>query len=262
MKVKTTIAVIQMNIAFGNPEENRKQARKKIEKAAAKGSQVIVLPELWTTGYDLSRFEAIAETLDGPTHDMLRDLATYHQVTIIGSVAERDGNQFYNTLVTYDQSGARVGTYRKAHLFRLMNEEKYLHSGNAKGNFTVGDAPVAGLICYDIRFPEWVRTHMLDGSRALFVVAEWPKPRIDHWRNLLISRAIENQCFVIACNRVGADPNNQFGGHSIVIDPWGKVVEEAGSHEEILHAEIDMMDVDTIREQIPIFQDRRPGLYE
>ncbi|TGB02048.1 carbon-nitrogen family hydrolase [Halobacillus salinus] len=260
--MKTNIAVIQMDIAFGDPEENRKQARKKIEKAAAEGSQIIVLPELWTTGYDLSRFETIAETLDGPTHDLLRDLAAYHQVTILGSIAERDGSQFYNTLVTYDETGARVSSYRKAHLFRLMNEEKYLHSGNEKGNFQIADVPFAGVICYDIRFPEWMRTHMLDGSRALFVVAEWPKPRIDHWRNLLVSRAIENQCFVIACNRVGKDPDNTFGGHSLVIDPWGKVVAEAGSHEEILHASVDFSDVDAIRKQIPIFQDRRPGLYE
>ncbi|MCA0972587.1 carbon-nitrogen family hydrolase [Halobacillus litoralis] len=260
--MKTTIAIIQMDIAFGNPEENRKTAEKKIKKAAADGSTVIVLPELWTTGYDLSRFEQIAETLDGPTHDMLRALASDHHVTIIGSIAEREGNQFYNTMVVYDPSGERVSEYRKAHLFRLMNEEKYLQSGNTKGNFPIGEVPAAGVICYDIRFPEWLRTHMLDGSQALFVVAEWPKPRVDHWRALLISRAIENQCFVIACNRVGKDPDNTFGGHSIIIDPWGTVVAEAGGGEETLQADVDFSEVEAIRKQIPIFQDRRPGLYE
>ena len=260
--MKKNIAIIQMDIAFGEPEENRRRARKQIETAAANGSEVIVLPELWTTGYDLSRFDEIAEDLNGPTHDMLRDLATYHQVMLMGSVAERDGNHFFNTFVTYDASGARVATYRKAHLFRLMNEEKYLHPGNEKGNFHLEDVPVAGVICYDIRFPEWMRTHMLDGSRALFVVAEWPKPRVDHWRHLLISRAIENQCFVIACNRVGEDPNNVFGGHSLVIDPWGTVVAETGTEEDILYASVDFSDVEAIRKQIPIFQDRRPGLYE
>ncbi|RWZ52309.1 carbon-nitrogen family hydrolase [Halobacillus fulvus] len=260
MTLKT--AIVQMDIAFGNPEENRKQAKKHIETAIENGAQAIVLPELWTTGYDLSRFDEIAETLEGPTHQMLSELASSNRVTILGSVAEREGDHFFNTLVVYNDQGELVSTYRKAHLFRLMNEEKFLESGNTKGNFTMANVPVAGVICYDIRFPEWMRTHMLDGSRALFVVAEWPKPRVDHWRNLLISRAIENQCFVIACNRVGEDANNTFGGHSIVVDPWGTVVAEAGEEEEILYAEVDFSDVEAIREQIPIFQDRRPNLYE
>ena len=256
------LAIIQMDIAFGNPEENRKRATVKIKEAATNGSEVILLPELWTTGYDLSRFDEIAEDTEGPTHQLLIDLAREHNVTIAGSIAEKDAGKFYNTFVAYNKDGERLLKYRKAHLFRLMNEEKFLESGNTKGNFTLGNFPVAGVICYDIRFPEWMRTHMLDGSRGLFVVAEWPKPRVNHWRNLLISRAIENQCFVIACNRVGSDPNNEFGGHSIVVDPWGNVVAEGGFEEEIVYAEIDFTAVESIRQQIPIFQDRRPDLYE
>ncbi|MGP4062687.1 carbon-nitrogen family hydrolase [Halobacillus sp. H74] len=257
----TKIAILQMDIAFGDPEANREKATKKI-KEAAKKSEVILLPELWTTGYDLSRFNEIAEDMNGPTHQLIKDLARQYGVTIAGSIAENDEGQYYNTFVAYNATGERILKYRKAHLFRLMNEEKHLFSGNQKGSFTLENVPVAGVICYDIRFPEWMRTHMLNGSRGLFVVAEWPKPRVDHWRNLLISRAIENQCFVIACNRVGADPNNTFGGHSIVVDPWGNVVAEGGENEEILYAEIDFSAVESIREQIPIFQDRRPDLYE
>lgn len=94
------------------------------------------------------------------------------------------------------------------------------------------------------------------------VVAEWPKPRVDHWRSLLISRAIENQCFVMACNRSGSDPNNTFGGHSLIIDPWGTVVAEGGLDEEIVYGEVDFSEVEAIRRQIPIFQDRRPDLYQ
>ncbi|MFC7322093.1 carbon-nitrogen family hydrolase [Halobacillus campisalis] len=258
----TNIAIIQMDIAFGNPDKNRSIALPLIEEAVSKGAEFILLPELWTTGYDLSRFDEIAETLEGPTHKMLSELAQKHGVTIAGSVAEDDHGEYYNTMVAYNRSGDRTLNYRKAHLFRLMDEEKFLNSGHHKGNFILEDTLVAGVICYDIRFPEWIRTHMLNGARGLFVVAEWPKPRVEHWRNLLISRAIENQSFVIACNRIGTDQNNEFGGHSIVVDPWGNIVAEAGDNEEILMCEVDFSRVEAIREQIPIFQDRRPELYE
>ncbi|MFC7063639.1 carbon-nitrogen family hydrolase [Halobacillus seohaensis] len=258
----TTIAIIQMDIVYGDPKANREQVIPRIEEAAYNGGEIILLPELWTTGYNLSRFDEIAETLNGPTHEMMAELAQKHGVTIAGSIAENDNGEFYNTLVAYNKKGERLLNYRKAHLFRLMEEEKFLQSGHQKGNFILDDSLVAGVICYDIRFPEWIRTHMLNGARGLFVVAEWPKPRVEHWRNLLISRAIENQCFVIACNRIGSDPNNEFGGHSIVIDPWGNIVAEAGDDAEVLICDVEFSRVEAIREQIPIFQDRRPDLYE
>ena len=117
------------------------------------------------------------------------------------------------------------------------------------------------MICYDIRFPEWVRTHTAEGAEALFVVAEWPLARLAHWRALLIARAIENQCYVIACNRSGSDPDNVFAGHSMIIDPWGEVLAEGSETEEILHAEIDLDKVKEVRSMIPIFTDRKPDFY-
>jgi omega-amidase len=147
------------------------------------------------------------------------------------------------------------------HLFRLMNEEKYLQPGEQMGSFSLDGIPCAGVICYDIRFPEWIRKHVVAGAQVLFVVAEWPMPRLAHWRHLLITRAIENQCYVIACNRVGSDPDNTFAGHSLIIDPWGEIVAEASPEEETLLAEIDLAQVSQIRKRIPIFSDRRPELY-
>ena len=138
----------------------------------------------------------------------------------------------------------------------------HLSSGNGKGSFTLDNHSFAGVICYDIRFPEWIRTHTTEGAEALFVVAQWPITRVDHWRALLIARAIENQCFVIACNRVGSDPNNQFAGHSMIIDPWGKIIAESSDQEEILYAEIDLQEVKKVREMIPVFTDRRPEFYQ
>ncbi len=117
------------------------------------------------------------------------------------------------------------------------------------------------MICYDIRFPEWIRSHTAEGAEAIFVVAEWPLSRLTHWRTLLTARAIENQCYVIACNRAGSDPNNTFAGHSIIIDPWGEIIAEAGEGQEILHGEINLSIVEEVRKGIPIFDDRRPEFY-
>lgn len=164
--MKTKIAMIQMDIAFGDPAANRRTAEAKIKEAADQGSALILLPELWTTGYDLTRLEEIAEDMEGPTHQLLQKLARDYSVTIAGSIAERDRESFYNTMVVYDEQGGRLLKYRKVHLFRLMDEEKYLESGDTQGTFHLHNVPLAGAICYDIRFPEWMRTEMLDGARV------------------------------------------------------------------------------------------------
>ncbi|GAA0485813.1 carbon-nitrogen family hydrolase [Salinibacillus aidingensis] len=259
------VALLQMDIEYGNPWGNYEKVKTNIEQAAKSGVDVVVLPELWTTGYDLSRLDDIADIEGGESLNFFAELAKANQVHVVGgSVANQSREQaaeVKNTMLVVNASGEKVKEYSKAHLFRLMDEEKYLVEGNDNGWFTLAGIPSAGLICYDIRFPEWVRMHALGEMKVLYVVAEWPKPRIDHWRALLISRAIENQCFVIACNRVGADPNNTFGGHSIVVGPWGEVLAEAGEDETILYKEIDVDQVDNVRKTIPIFSDRRSDLY-
>jgi omega-amidase len=116
-------------------------------------------------------------------------------------------------------------------------------------------------ICYDIRFPEQARTLSLLGAKILFVAAEWPHPRLHHWRTLLMARAIENQMYVVACNRVGNTAIDSFFGHSMIIDPWGEIIAEGGEREEIVTARIDLTLVDHVRNRIPVFEDRRPELY-
>lgn len=259
-----SIALIQFDIVFGNPEANKKKVLEKVEqaKAASVNLDVIVLPELWTTGYDLTRLDTIADDGGHETIDFISDLAIKHHVTFVaGSIAKRSDGKVLNTTLVINSDGAVIAEYEKIHLFGLMNEDKYLAAGSRMGLFNLGDVKSANVICYDIRFPEWVRKHTVNGAEIVFVPAEWPTPRIDHWRALLVSRAIENQSFVVACNRVGQDPNNDFGGHSMVIDPWGTVLAEAGDDEEILYAEIDPSMVKEIREIIRIFDDRRPELY-
>jgi omega-amidase len=251
-----------MDIAFGNPSENYQNAERLIEEAMKENPDIIVFPELWTTGYDLTRLDTIADKGAVNTIDFLKKAAKKYQVHFVGGSVANQGEQgVKNTLLIINNKGHLVHSYSKLHLFKLMDEHLYLEAGEEKGLFELDNRLFGGVICYDIRFPEWIRAHTSKGAEALFVVAEWPAPRLSHWRSLLIARAIENQCFVIACNRSGHDPNNEFAGHSMIIDPWGDVIAEAGATEEILSAIIELDLVKDIRKQIPIFEDRRPDLY-
>ncbi|QSF45483.1 carbon-nitrogen family hydrolase [Paenibacillus tianjinensis] len=256
------ISLIQLDIAFGNPGANYAAAEQLIRRAAAAKPDCLILPELWTTGYDLTRLEQIADPDGAQTKAMISSLALEYGINIVaGSVASKQSAGITNSMFVFNREGGLAGAYSKLHLFRLMDEHLYLQPGEAKGLFTLDGALCAGLICYDIRFPEWVRAHTALGAEVLFVSAEWPMPRLAHWRALLISRAIENQCYVIACNRAGADPANVFAGHSMIIDPWGEVISEAAESEMILSGSIDLQKVREVRQQIPIFTDRRPELY-
>ena len=256
------ISLIQLDIAFGKPEVNYTAAEVKIREAAAGGPDCIILPELWTTGYDLTRLGTIADPEGIKTKSLISDLAKQYNINIVaGSVTSSNTSGVTNSMYIFNRQGDLIGEYNKLHLFRLMDEHLHLQPGENKGLFTLEGTLCAGLICYDIRFPEWVRTHTVLGAEVLFISAEWPLVRLSHWRALLISRAIENQCYVVACNRAGNDPTNTFAGHSMIIDPWGEIVCEASEEEQILSGVIDLHKVQEVREQIPIFADRRPHLY-
>ncbi|MFC4557556.1 carbon-nitrogen family hydrolase [Virgibacillus kekensis] len=260
--MKKKIAMIQYDIVFGDPAKNRERAEKWIAEAAETEAEIILLPELWTTGYDLTRLDEIADKDAKESIEFLSNQAKKWNVTFVGgSVAEQCEDGVRNTLLVINQNGELVHKYSKLHLFQLMDEHLYLEDGQDESDFELDGEKASGFICYDIRFPEWLRKSAVNGTKVMFVVAEWPAPRIDHWRALLQARAIENQCFIVACNRVGADPKNEFGGMSLVIDPWGEITAEGSSGEEIVTTEIDLDLVDEVRGRIPIFQDRRVDRY-
>ncbi|PEB53142.1 carbon-nitrogen hydrolase [Bacillus pseudomycoides] len=257
------VACIQIDIAFGNVKTNIEHAKKKIEQAMHEKPDVIVLPELWTTGYDLKRLPEIADKDGVETRELLTKWSKQFAVNIVGgSIAKQTSQGVTNTMYIVDREGNLQKEYSKVHLFQLMDEHKYLIAGAGTGEFTLDHVQCGGTICYDIRFPEWMRVHTVKGAEVLFVVAEWPLVRLAHWRLLLQARAIENQCYVVACNRAGADPNNVFAGHSLIVDPWGEIMVEADEEEAILHGEIELEKVKEVRRGIPVFVDRRPELYK
>jgi omega-amidase len=264
MVIIMKLSLIQMDICIGEPEVNRKHVESLLKQAVEQTMKpdVVVLPELWNTGYALEQANELADHNGEPTHAIMSSFARKHQIYIIaGSVTNKTTMGVQNTTFVYDRTGTCISNYSKLHLFRLMDEEKYLHQGTAVGRTAIDGVAAGLMICYDIRFPELARKLSLEGAKIIFVPAQWPQPRLHHWRTLLQARAIENQLFVVACNRVGTSRGTQFFGHSMIISPWGEILAEAGENEMLLTADIDLTETEQVRNKIPVFQDRRPEHY-
>ena len=260
------LTLVQMDCLKGDPARNFERAEEFVADAAGRGSNLVVLPELWSSGLDLENADAHASPLAADADEKgafgrFAGLAKDFRVWLTGSMLESRDGRLYNTLALYGPDGRLAAAYRKIHLFRLMAEEKYLAPGEAGAMHELPWGCAGLAICYDLRFPELFRRYALEGARLLILPAAWPHPRRMHWRTLLRSRAIENQCFVAACNRVGATEDISFFGSAAVIDPWGETLIEGGETEALLTVAIDLDTVDATRKKIPIFADRRPELY-
>lgn len=260
--MKITISLAQMDLDLGRPEANYGRVRTLAQEAGRRGSQLFVLPELWSTGYDLERTATYAVPLDRGGFGVMAELAARHKMAVFGSCLSVLGpGRFGNTAPLVGPGGDVLGVYSKIHLFRLMQEEQFLVPGERPVMANCPWGKTGLTICYDLRFPELFRSYALAGAKLIVLCAEWPNPRLEHWRTLLRARAIENQLYVAACNRVGASGSTSFFGHSCVIDPWGEVVLEGGDDEALLSAEIDLDQVERVRAKIPVFADRRPDSY-
>lgn len=259
--MRLNVALAQIEIAFGRPDENMATVRALAATAAARGADLLVLPELWSSGYDLQRAHALAAGPGEGVHAWLAALARAQGIAIVGSTLMQQHGRTANTATFYAADGALLATYEKVHLFGPMHEPEYLAAGGA---ISVFDAPwgrSALAICYDIRFPELLRACVLQGAETIIVVAAWPAARLEHWRTLLRARAIENQCFIIAANCVGSDPATVFGGHSLVVSPWGDVLVEGGERAELLFASLDLKLIAATRARLRVLHDRRPDVY-
>jgi len=259
------LALVQMQVEAGQVANNFDRMKQGLYRAVsgAEKPDLIMLPEMWNTGYALAQIGEIADPDSERTRTFFADFCREHQVNVLaGSVAElqRDGS-IRNTSHLFGRDGRVIASYSKIHLFRLLDEHNHLQAGETPCSFELDGIPAAMMICYDIRFPELARKLALGGAQMLFVPAEWPHPRLHHWRTLLQARAIENQMYVVACNAVGKSGDAVFFGHSMVIDPWGEVLAEAGEDDEVLTVEIDVSLVEEVRRRIPVFADRRPQLY-
>lgn len=257
------VSMLQMDLLAGNPQANFLHVQALVEKALDEKPDVLILPEMWNTSYDFAQLRELADRKGIPHAQAMGKLACRYGVNIVaGSLADSRGENVYNTSYIYDRHGRQVAKYDKVHLFGLMGEKSYLTAGNDRQSFFLDGAKCGIMICYDLRFPELSRALALDGVCALFIVAQWPRPRQHHWRTLLQARAIENQFYIIAVNRVGQEGQNTFFGHSMVVNPLGEIIIEGSAEEEILTTDLDLAKVAEIRAYMPCFFDRSPETYQ
>jgi len=281
---KINVCLIQLAVVPYNFEENKNKIKKYIDKVMAlpQKPDIIVLPEMWNIGFTIHNVDHYCDKDGAQTQQFLSDIAKHHHVVIIGgSVANYNSKEkiYQNLNINVDAEGKGLSTYAKVHLFSPSKEDTVFTRGhqykvtsttfpnnnNINNNDNVNDGNndtqsssssleciFSSVICYDIRFPEFIRSIALSGLNLkkeliekqqqqqlltnsekvqggldiLFVSAAWPYPRLKHWKHLLIARAIENQCFVVAVNNCGEMDGLTFCGHSLVIDPWGEVLIE------------------------------------
>jgi len=249
-------ACVQMDIKLGDIKANISHAEKKIASAINNGADVIILPELFTTGYDLANSKNLAESILGPTVQWMKKISMDNKITLIGSIIEEGEDLPYNTLVVTSPKGI-ISSYRKIHLFAPMGEADAFNPGNFMLVVNILGWKVGLSICYDLRFAELYAEYADQGIDLLVLCAEWPSVRISHWDSLLVARAIESQCYVVACNRVGKDPMNEFGGHSQIIAPSGEIVSKGIDKEDIIYGETNLELINSSREKFSIVEDRK-----
>ncbi|WP_106496502.1 carbon-nitrogen family hydrolase [Lentibacillus sp. Marseille-P4043] len=259
-------AIYQMEVVAGNPEANRQQVEEWVKRVVKQEQpDTILLPEMWNTGYALSELANIADQDGEPTRSFLRELAKTYNINIVGgSIGNKKDDKFYNTSLVFDRNGELVYHYDKIHLVPMLNEHQYLTGGQKKVHtFELDHVKMGLIICYDLRFPELARQLALEDAQVLHIVAEWPIARKDHWKNLQLARAIENQFFVISSNTVGTYNGTEYAGESMVIDPWGTPI-ATGSvrNTETITATLDLSIVPKVRKDVPIFSSRVPEMYD
>lgn len=261
------VSSIQFEIRDSESKDQRLKRMAQILDSC-QGSQLIVLPEIWNTGYfAFDRYAEESETITGETMSLISTKARELQAYIMaGSFIEKgldhqssaDGKPpLYNTSVLLDPQGEVKVTYRKIHLFGFGSEERKILTPGSQVVTVPTDIGVLGLAtCYDLRFPEQFRRMLDQGVEILLISSAWPYPRLEAWRLFNQVRALENQCYLISANSAGTSQGKQFVGHSAVVDPWGVVIAATGDEETVLTADIDIAKVKRARDTFPAVSDR------
>lgn len=224
----------QFEIVPAAPAVNLDRLRAALQRNPPPPGTILVLPELWATGFVYKQLAELSVKTPWLL-EQLREIAALYHIVIAGTLVERvddkQGVLLYNTLFFCGSDGLQ-GKIRKQHLFSFWREDEWLTQGDSPRPVATESGLVGGLVCYDLRFPETAKVQCQQGANLLLVSAQWPLARIEQWRTLLQARAIENQAFVVAGNGCGMSNDLKLGGHSLIIDPAGEILLEAGEEKE------------------------------
>jgi predicted amidohydrolase len=250
------VAGIQHDIIWERPAENFLRLAPMIERAAADGARLVVLTEMYATGFSM-KTDRIAEPIDGPGARFLVDQARAHDVWVCASVPERaePSARPFNQLVLAAPDGS-TRRYAKIHPFTFGREHEHYTAGEDFLTVEIEGTRCTFFVCYDLRFADefWALAERTD---CYVLPANWPASRREHWMALLRARAIENQAYVVGVNRVGDGGRLHYCGDSMIIDPFGEIVARAVDTETIISANVDRDRVRAIRAEYPFLQDRR-----
>ncbi len=249
--------VVQLDIAWEDKDRNRGRAAELLDRAEAAAGDLVLLPEMFDTGFSFN-ISATSDT-DGRTAAFLAELADDYSVTVIGgrTIAPCHRCRARNVATVMAPGQRLLAEYTKVHPFTLSGEDRSFEAGEDISIFRHSEFTVCPLVCYDLRFPELFREGLRRGADLFTVIACWPKGRQHHWRTLLAARAIENQAFVIGCNRTGSDPALEYAGGSVVFGPKGDVLGELGAEEAVLSVPIKQEDAAAWRAAFPAWKDAR-----
>ena len=258
------IHAVQLDQVWENKEANYEKAIQLIETAVVSPGDLIVLPETFPTCFSMN---VPLTTADEPekTETFLADLARKHEAWVTsGMTIPSDANgKGRNVSVTFSPEGQKVGFYTKMHPAAIYGEHESYDAGDEVVTFPLGDFTACPFICYDLRFPEIFRIGTKKGANLFTVIANWPAVRIEHWVTLLRARAIENLAYVAGVNRTGNDPSLEYCGRTIIVDPHGEILVDAGDAETVISAELDLGALEEWRKQFPVLeharQDFAPG---
>lgn len=265
------IALCQMPVK-ADKQENLKQATIMLQEAAVGGAQMVVLPEMFNCPYDIHCFRDYAEKIpSGETTNLLANLAHAHGFFLVGgSIPELVGEQLYNTSVVFNPKGEVIAKHCKAHLFDVnvkngikFTESEVLSPGNTTTLFETPWGKFGLEICYDIRFPELTRKMAIDGARLIIIPAAFNMTTGPaHWELLFRSRALDNQIFILGSSPARNSHASYIAyGHSLVVNPWGQVLAQLDEKPGILMVDLDLRQIEEVREALPIRNQRREDLY-
>ena len=249
------VSLIQMDPVWEDPSQNREKAERLIRKAS--GADLVVLPEMFSTGF-VTEPEGIAESDEDESLALMKKLSAELGCAIAGSIAvrERECGAYRNRFYFVKPDGT-IAYYDKRHLFTYGGEHHHFKAGEKRVIVEHCGMRILLQVCYDLRFPVFSRNRRGEERYDMILyVASWPQTRIGAWDALLKARAIENQCYVAAVNRVGSDPFNVYCGHSVLIDPYGKILSECKENEEdTVVAEADIVLLEAFRKKFPVLED-------